>query len=417
MIFRPDLAGAGAAPGIEVFQLTSEPDVPGSHVYMEAQIFTPDSRRLVLHRAAYSHSGDTRDPRHRYLLCDLDHDGRLSPLTDETGATAPSVSPDGRFLYYLVDETEINGGRLTLKRVGLDGTGRETLLVIDACLPGTRFRPSHVYSLSTISSDGARLAAQVFLGDGQNPEPPFGLLVFDLAKAEVRLVLHGPTWLNMHPQYCRSTDPEASHDILVQEGHNYRASAKGETLSRPDGRGIDIHVIRDDGTKFRTLPWGRDGNEFCQGHQCWRGRGTWAITSTHTRQPPEGQLIEGCAIADGGHAGRATPGAVRNDLTRAFPNPYFYHFATDAKGRRLVTDSAPLDGGGPIYLAEFGAPGHEPLQAIRFLMNPRNGPYTKGPRSVHVHPFLSPDGNLAFFNSDESGLSQAYMIRALSVES
>ena len=50
-------------------------------------------------------------------------------------------------------------------------------------------------------------------------------------------------------------------------------------------------------------------------------------------------------------------------------------------------------------------------------MNPRNGPYTKGPRSVHVHPFLSPDGNLAFFNSDESGLSQAYMIRALSVES
>ena len=413
MIFRPDLAGAGSAPGIEVFQLTSEPDVPGSHVYMEAQIFTPDSRRLVLHRAAYSHSGDTRDPRHRYLVCDLDQDGRLSPLTDETGATAPSVSPDGRFLYYLVDETVVNGGRLTLKRVGLDGTARETLLTLDTCLPGTRFRASRPYPLSTLSSDGRRLAAQVFLGDGQTSEPPFGLLVFDLPKAEARLVLQGPTWLNMHPQYCRSTDPDASHDLLVQEAHNYRADARGEILNRPDGRGIDIHVIRDDGTDFRTMPWGRDGNEFCQGHQCWRGRGTWAVTSTHTRQPPEGQLIEGWTAAEAGHAGRATPGGIRNDLTRAFPHPYFYHFATDAAGRRLVTDSAPLDGGGPIYLAEFGAPGREPLRAFRCLMNPRNGPYTKGPRSVHVHPFLSPDGTLAFFNSDESGLSQAYMIRGL----
>ena len=46
------------------------------------------------------------------------------------------------------------------------------------------------------------------------------------------------------------------------------------------GEGADIHVIRDDGTNFRNMPWGRDGNEFCQGHQCWRGRTTWAIMAS-----------------------------------------------------------------------------------------------------------------------------------------
>jgi Tol biopolymer transport system component len=31
-----------------------------------------------------------------------------------------------------------------------------------------------------------------------------------------------------------------------------------------------------------------------------------------------------------------------------------------------------------------------------------------------MHPFLSPDGTMGFFNSDESGLLQAYMITGLS---
>jgi hypothetical protein len=149
---RPDLLDADSPEGIEVVQLTDEEDVPGSHVYMEAQIFTPDSRRFVLHRSAHPHGSDKDDPEHRYLLCDLESDCALTPLTEETGACAPSVTPDGRYMYYLVDETEPGGGRLTLKRVGLDGSGRRTVMVIDAPLPGlesgaggaasTRFPPS-----------------------------------------------------------------------------------------------------------------------------------------------------------------------------------------------------------------------------------------------------------------------------------
>jgi len=412
---RPDLLAKDSPPGIEVFQLTTEADVPSSHLYMEAQVFTTDSKRFVLHRSATAHGGirggvmeamdDADDPKHQYLLCDLDDNGALLPLTNELGVTAASVSPDDRYLYYFVNETEPGGGRLTLKRVNLDATDRQTILVIDGPLPGTNFRASRPYFLSTISSDGKRLAIRAFLGDGKTESPPFGLLVFELLKPAVSLVLHGPTWSNMHSQYCRSRHSEESHDILIQENHGCVTAADGRRKQRSGGEGADIHVIRDDGSDLRNMPWGRDGNEFCQGHQCWRGRTTWGITSTGTRKPPEAQLIEGKAAPHAGHVGIKTPGGVRNDLTREFPKPRFYHFATDIAGRRLISD-APQS---RIYLAELGEPGKDPLRNFKYLLSAKSS----GKKQAHVHPFLSPDGSLGFFNSDESGILQAYMIRGL----
>lgn len=93
---RPDLLDSQSAKGIEVFQLTAEPDVPASHLYMEAQVFTMDSKRFVLHRSATAHGGSKSDPKHQYLRCDIEDGCSLHPLTEETGATAASVSPDGK---------------------------------------------------------------------------------------------------------------------------------------------------------------------------------------------------------------------------------------------------------------------------------------------------------------------------------
>ncbi len=406
---RPDLLDKDSPKGIEVFQLTTEPDVPSSHLYMEAQIFAPDSKRFVLHRSATAHGSSKNDPKHRYLLCDLEDGGSLHPLTDELGATGASVSPDGQYCYYFVNQTEVGGGRLTLKRVRLDGTDRRTIVVVDAPLPGTKFRPSGIYPLSTISSDGKRIAISGFLGDGKTEGAPYGLMVFDLEKAAVALVIHGPTWCNMHPQYSRSTDPEESHDVLIQENHGSTATAKGSIVRLVGGEGADIHVVRDDGTNFRNMPWGRDGNEACQGHQCWRGQSAWAITSTGTRKPPEAQLIEGRAAPHAGHVGIKTPGGVRNDLSREFPKPRFYHFATDLAGKRLISDGGTLNRDAHLYLAELGEPGKDPMRNVRHLVYPRSS-CTK---NAHIHPFLSPDGTTAFFNSDESGVLQAYMIRGV----
>ncbi len=408
MKLRPDLLRGGSPQGIEVVQLTTE-DIPSSHVYMEAQIFAPDSKRFLLHRSAHAHGSDHHDPEHRYLVCELEDNCALRPITFETGTTAPSATSDGQWVYYFVNETELNGGRLTLKRVRWDGTERQTIMVLDAPLPGTNYRPSRIYPLSTISSDGQRIALAAFLGDGQRAEPPFGLMVFDIQKASVQLILHGPSWCNVHPQYSRSRDPEQCHDILVQENHGNEHDAQGNILALTGGDGADIHVIRDDGTNFRDMPWGRDGNEFCQGHQCWRGRSDWMITSTNVREPKQAGLIESQAVPHVGHIGLRHPQGHRNDLTRNFPRPDFYHFATDIEGRRFVTDAGPAIPGGGLYTAKLGEYGVDPLTSWTFLLSPGS---TQN-KQTHIHPFLSPDGKLAFFNSDESGVAQAYMVRGL----
>ena len=94
MKLRQDFLQQGSPQGIEVVQLTTE-DIPSSHVYMEAQIFAPDSKRLLVHRSANAHGSDQHDPEHRYLVCELEDNCALRPLTHEVGATAPSATPDG----------------------------------------------------------------------------------------------------------------------------------------------------------------------------------------------------------------------------------------------------------------------------------------------------------------------------------
>jgi hypothetical protein len=289
----------------------------------------------------------------------------------------------------------------------MDGTDRDTIAVIDGSLLGTSFRPSRPYPLSTISSDGQRLAISAFLGDGQTENAPWGLLVLDVQEATTELIIHGPTWCNMHPQYSRSLDPMESHDILIQENHGSTCDRTGAFTKLTGGHGADIHILRDDGGNLRDLPWGRDGNEFCQGHQCWVGRSRWAITSTSTRKPKSCRLIAGQAAPHVGHRGIHTPGGRRNDLSRTFPHPDFHHFATDIMGRRLISDAGPRDCGGSIYLADLPEDEAAPLENITFLLNP----CSSWQKEAHVHPFLSPDGTMGFFNSDESGILQAYMVR------
>ena len=417
---RMDLRTVGAPAGIEVYQLTTG-DVSAGHIYMEAQIFTPDSRRFVLYESAAARGANPGDPppRSRYLVCDLDDGGALRPITDERGVIAPSVSPDGRFLYYLVNETVIGGGRLTLKRVGMDGSDRQTLLVIDGPLPGTKnLRPSLIYGLSTIRSDGRRLAVGCFLGDGQDPAAPWGVMIFDLEKPSVSLPTQfDGAWANLHPQYSRSIDAERKHDLLLQHNHGVPRDARGEVIQPVDYRLIDVHVMRDDGTNLRDMPWGMDGIERCQGHQCWRGRTDWAITSTNTVIPGKGWigglLIESRPLPHAGHRGAATPGAVRNLLTRNYERPNFFHFATDIAGTRLVTDCLSSDQHWRgVLTARLGEPGTGALSDWTQLVTlaQRNRPES---HDSHVHPFLSPDGTMAFFNSEESGMRQAYMIRGL----
>jgi len=408
MLARPDLVRPLSPEGTMVHQLTTETEVPSCHIYMEAQIFSPDSERFVLHRSANAHRPQRGDPEHRYMVCDLENGGELIPITEEINAIGPSVSPDGEWFYYFVDRTEVGGGSLTLKRVHLDGTERQTILVVDAPIPGTNLRPSFVAARSGISSDGKRVAFSGFLRDGEREDLPWGLMVFDVEEASVRVVLYGNDWCDMHPQYCRA--PESSHDILVQHNHGWFYAPDGRYCRSAGGTGADVHVIRDDGTDLRDMPFGRDGNEFCQGHQCWLGRTAWGLSTTHLLDRREEQLILGQSAPCAGHIGLRTPGAVRNDMTRAFEGPHFYHFQPDAEGRRIIMDYHDAQGRQGIYVADV--PEDPPSGALgdyRYVVNPRSSWKSE----AHPHAFLSPDGSMGFFNSDEGGILQAYMVCGL----
>jgi hypothetical protein len=67
------------------------------------------------------------------------------------------------------------------------------------------------------------------------------------------------------------------------------------------------------------------------------------------------------------------------------------------------------EGESPGLAQDLDEPGKGPARKFTWLLSPRSS----WKKEAHIHPFLSPDGILGFFNSDESGLLQAYMVRGL----
>jgi hypothetical protein len=417
---RADLLDDRSPEGLEILQITGDAATPACHISMEAQVFTPDSRFFVLHRGVGVQSYDHKAPEHQLLLCEAET-GALTPLTDELGVVAPSVSPDGKYLYYFVDETTAGQGRLTLRRRNIDGSAPLTLTILDGAIPGTPFRASRPGQLSTIRSDGGALGLYCFLGDGTHAGGSYGLIIFDLLQGGCHLVFHGRSFYNMHIQYCRSLDEAHKHNILIQENHGHLIAPDGTPTHRGWGRGADIHVIRDDGQHMQNMPWGKIPGERCSGHQCWRGRTPYAIASLVVgddaalrEKRSELHLMESLPVPHSGHDGAKTTHAVRNHLTRDFATRHFNHFATDIEGRRLIADyraswDTQVAMRDAIYLMDLGEPGHEAARNIRYLLSSGSS----WEQSAHVHPFLSPNAEFALFNSDESGQTQAYLIRNL----
>lgn len=401
---------------IEVFQLTEGVEAHYSHIYPESQIFTPDSTKLVLFRNGNPHGHNLEHLDTQYVLCDLASNGAISPLTHEKGASAPCISPDGKYFYYFVRQPFNNPETIQLKRFSLETGERETLFDFDGYPQGSSQRITKISTLATIRQDGLAIALPVVLGHRDNCVDS-GLVVFDLVKGEANLIVFGPSWCNLHPQYCRSTDPAHMYDILIQENHGCEFSVKGTMTKLVGSYGCDIHLIRDDGSYFRTLAWGRDKDEECRGHQCWRGRSTYAIGSINVypdsdRSREEVALMEGQAFLYTDHLGKHTPGASYNDLTRDIKNPRFDHFATDLEGNLLVSDGL-FDDGWQIHLSRLGTAGKDPLLATQYLLHTRSVATPGQEGYIHPHPFFSPNGKMIFFNSNASGILHTYMARNL----
>lgn len=398
---RPDLLDKNSPANLRLLQITTDTSQSSWNVYTEARIFTPDSKRFVFVRE------------NNYWLCDIEDNYGLRQITDEKDAIGPSVSPDGKWMYYFIDRTLSPEKTLTLKKLSLEKFTRETLLTIKETIPGTDYKISHIYTLSSISTDGKRLCTSCFLGDGKTQNAPWGLLVFNLEKPSVSLVFKGQNFNNMHPQYRISNDPELSHDILIQHNHDSIVDSTGKTLKLVGGDGADLHVIRDDGTNWRDIPIGRDGTEFCQGHQQWRGKMN-SVLSSMSMPHGKSRILEGFPITtndETSHKGFKIPGGKYNDITKNIENPSFWHFSADYSGMHLISDTYTSNDKTKekVITIVIGtlSQGENPVLKMQYLLNTRT---SGNGQSAHPHPFFSPDTKMAFLNSDVTGGPQVWMV-------
>ena len=396
---RPDFQDAHTPEGLRVVQISTDPQRNSQHMYPESLMFTLDSRRFVFHR---SRQGDPK--RGDYWLCDIEDDFGLRQLTDEAGVHGRvAVSPDGMWMYYFVDRTQ-SEGTLEVKRISLETFARESFFVLVGPIPGTDYRPMRPHGASSISVDNRRLCTKVRLEDGK-AEDLFGILIFDLAEPSVKLIFAGEQFSNMHAQYCRSSDPELSHDILIQHNH-------------VDDLGADLHVIRDDGTHWRDVPIARDGIYRHTGHEEWRG-GMETVISSIREIAGSGshRLIESWPIATDEktpHLGSRIPGAKNNDMTRNVDYTGFNHFDVDPSGMHLVMRQERQKGDADLKF-HIGtlSPGKDAVLKMRYLLNPKSPLSADGQYGLYhgnkPRPFFSPDARMVFFHSTVDGPCHIFM--------
>jgi hypothetical protein len=378
-------------------------------IYPDQPSFLRDGRSFVFHS---SEGPQVCYPGARTRTRKLFKDAKGRPLV---------VTFDGRYAYY-AEYGDKKGGSMTLFRKDLETFRSETLFRAEGKLPGVKLAASKFHP-ATVSSDNRRVAAGMFLGDGKTKDAPFGLVVLDLDRGEARVAAEDRDFFNMHLQYCRSAEPGAEHDLLVQMNHGSHTDETGKVLcglGPPSEKGVDIHVVRDDGTDWRDLPWGRDGRESLIGHQIWRGATRAAATVTlenldtsygwadGSRQ----EVVAGWPVKAprNAHRGLLTPGGKRVFLSKGYKHGRFCHLCCDSSGLKFVFDTFPVfDGeraGMQIFIGS-ARNADSPLK-FKYILNTR---ITFGAEAgYHAHPILSPDGTRLLFNSRASGAKQFYMV-------
>ncbi|MCD6507566.1 PD40 domain-containing protein [Candidatus Poribacteria bacterium] len=322
-------------------------------IYPEAPVFTPDSRRFILAEL---------NPDRGRQFCLYDFDAReLITLTGEKGATAPSVSPDGRWMYYLVEE----GDRLVLKRISLETFSDERLLEAE--------RRGRVYPLSTISADGRRLVTAMRTGERE-----WSILRFDLDEPSVKIVFSHSEIPNAHPQYHRG----GRYDLLIQENTGHRMDERGKFVRLTDELGATMFIIGDDGSNLRRLKIGRDGKVRVQGHQCWLGVSDEVIATLSTKS---GHPVVRIKAGD-------------PEYRLISDKAHFWHVHSSLDGRWFVCD---IIGSGEIVVGSVETGEHR--------MICRSEASCGASQHTHPHPAISPDRRKVIFNSDKTGIPQVYV--------
>lgn len=405
---------------LQVWQITSDEERDSGSFYIDTPSWSLDSKRLLFNRQA---SEDGSKPAGCWL-CEPEDDFSIRPVLEygeqvkyqqpkpDSGSYGVILAPSGDAVYHLVRRQ----GMIEVRRIDLDSGAATTVCAAPA--------PYESYNLLSISADGERLSLGCFLGDGETEGAPWGAYIFDLPKGEHRIIEFGNGFHNMHCQYSHDPAPERSHDLLLQTTRPRAADGQWMTPPNgywpsardPDGKGIALLVVRDDGTDWRVVPIGRDPGQQNQGHQTWRGQEYSVVASAYEVTPERWRapLIEAVPVPvaseDEWWLGQHHPSGRQVDLTRQVARADSCHFGFDASGRHFISDT---DGYIEskycyLYVGTYVQPADgDAYVKTRYLLLPRSEWSNKG--GVDPHAFLSPDGRYAVFMSAFSGRRQVYV--------
>ena len=346
-----------AETGVRIIRMTCLPWV-SNHIYPEAPAHTPDGRRFVFRRSnPFTGEG-------HYWVGDL-QSLRIRRITDEPGAAAPLVAPDGSAYIYSV-------GRQIWR---MDPDTFERQLWWDV--------PEEVGAIgaaSTISHCGTRVA-----GSWSGPPDRFGAAVLDLKAQKAWVAFEHPDCRNAHTQYCRGPH----YKIMVQVNDGIESDAHGNVIRLIGDDGASLHVANDDGSDPVKLNVGSQPLQRVQGHQCWLGPEVRAITTTHRRdavdQPwRQDQII---AIAPGDPEGQVVG-----------EGEMFCHMHTTKDGRFWISDSNQT---ARIFIGS--------VRTGRYKVIVNSGSSFGANQGVHPHPFFLGDDRSIGWNSDVTGIPHIYV--------
>jgi hypothetical protein len=342
--------------GALAIQLTSAPLIhhlpaPGT------QAFTPDSSGLIYWRRL------APDTPVELWLADLDS-ASLRRLTDEPGVCGATVSPDGRYVYYLAA-----GQTCELRRVCLMTYRREVVARTEAL--------SRPHSVATLRADG-----NAFVASGPLPGGEFGLFRFDIPAGEATLIWQSPEAWRPRPQYR----PDTGNVVLFQVNHGCAFDEQGRCLAGASGYGVGLHIMADDGSSLRPVPVGRTDLEMLQGRHGWAGNTGLVAATLLRRDRPDQAFTSDCLVWVEPETGdREVVGCGQP----------FAHPSASADGRWWACDAL---GSGDVFMGS--------AMTGRYHAIARGAASFGTPGYTHPHPSLSPDARWLAYNSDASGVPQ-----------
>lgn len=344
--------------GILVIRLTNEPCV-SHHIYPEAPISTPDGKRFIFARRP-ALSGKTT-----FWIGDLDILS-VRQITDEDNASAPVVSPDGKWFFYSV-------GR-QIKRMSPETFAREVIFEV----PGDLDRVGGIVS---VDYSGTR-----FLAGARDKTGRYGLAVIEPFAGQARIVYSNKDVRNPHGQYSKNADRR----VLIQVNNGIEVDEHGNILKLVGEKGASLVVVNDDGTNPVTLKAGFSMLERVQGHQCWAGPKNMVITCLHRRETVTSPWIQDRIVT-------VAPG---EDYRIVGEGKGFTHIHTSPDGEWWISDDNKT---ADIYIGS--------VRTARYKLLHRSGSTFGSAQYAHPHPFFLGDGKSVGWNSDVTGVPQIYVAR------